>query len=118
MSKSHDDSFEKGYRRGKLAARRLVSSFRSRIASGDIVAPNELGYILQQLYQRMDAGRERTIAEQSVSHSNPDYLSLMGEYFGFCAALTDFLSQPESARIAARPAEPVNSAASAGRSPS
>ena len=112
MSKSHDDSYKRGYRRGKLRARRLVSSFRSRFASGDVVAPNELGYILKRLYRRMDAAGERTIAEQPVSDYSPAYRSLRGEYFGFCAALTDFLSQPEGARIAVLPAEPVNSAVS------
>ncbi|WP_295608318.1 hypothetical protein [uncultured Lamprocystis sp.] len=91
MIKSKNSPFQRGYRRGYLAARDFVLSLRARIVSGEDIAPNELGYILERLHRRMGAADGRTTAERPMSPRTAAYQSLRGEYFGFCAGLIDVL---------------------------
>jgi hypothetical protein len=91
MIKSKSTPFQRGYRRGYLAARNFVLSLRARIVSGEDIPPNELGYILARLHRRMDASGGRVMAELDTSRRSADYQSLRGEFFGFCAGLIDIL---------------------------
>lgn len=91
MIKSTNSPFQRGYGRGYLAARDFVLSLRARMVSGEDIAPNELGYILERLHRRMDAAGGRTTTERPMSPRSADYQSLRGEYFGFCAGLIEVL---------------------------
>jgi hypothetical protein len=93
MIRSKNSPFQRGYRRGYSAARDFVLSVRARLVSGEDIAPNELGCILDRLHRRMDAARGRTTAERPVSPRSAAYQSLRGEYFGFCAALIEVLQR-------------------------
>jgi hypothetical protein len=91
MIESNSSPFQDGYRCGYLAARDFVRALHARGGAGDAVAPNELGYILEGLHQRIDDAGGRTMAGHPISQRSADYQSLRGEYFGFCAGLLEVL---------------------------
>lgn len=106
MIESKHSPFQHGYRRGYLAARNFVFSVRARIASGQDIAPNELGCILERLHRRMDASGGRSSAECPMSPRSPNDQSLRGEYFGFCTGLSDILKWRQFAHADARQSAP------------